>query len=115
MITVNNITSDYKQKFNIRLDNGYKLSLSLEYKDNQKAWFYSLTYNTFQLTNQKLVAGISLLYQFKHVLDIDITVWSLDGFDPIFIDDFTNNRCGIEILDRAEADYLSQKYLVDNE
>ena len=114
MIQINDINSNHKQRFNLALDTGKTLVLDLQYKDSQQSWFFSLTYGTFQLNNQKLVCTMSLLNQFKNVLDIDMGVWSNDLIDPVFIDDFTNGRCGIVVLSIAEAEYLTSGYLLSH-
>lgn len=104
MRKVTNINSDSKQKFNFVLENGTIVTVQLNYVDNQGGWFYSLSYplTGFSLNNRRLINSPNMLRSFRRIIPFGLACIVSDGQEPIYQDDFINERCSIYFLNSTE-------------
>ena len=103
MKQITSFTSAPSQSWQIILDDGTLVSILLRYCDNQKGWFYSLSYGTFSVTNRRLVTGPNILRQFRAVIPFGIALLTSDGQEPVLIDDFQTGRASFYVLNDEDV------------
>ena len=88
MLEITGITTDYRQQFNITIKNYGYAQMTLQYKPNQLAWFFDLTWQNFAITNQQLTMSPNILRQYRKILPFGIACVSSANIDPIVIEAF---------------------------
>ena len=112
MRQITDITSDAKQKYDIILDDNSVVELTLEYIDSKQGWIFSVTRNDFTVNQRNLVVSPNVLRQFRNYIPFGLAVFSTDKLEPAFIDDFTNDRISLYILNESDLDYLEDNIYV---
>jgi len=102
MKQITNISNDANQTLTAVLDDGSKLFITLNYKSNQQGWFYSMKYGTFILNNRRLVLSPNLLRQFRGIISFGIACNVNDGYEPVYIEDFSTGRVSLYVLDSTD-------------
>ena len=103
MTKIDTITGAARQHFTILLDDNSKVNFTLEFRANQMGWFYSAIYKNWAHYNRRLVTSLNMLRAFKNILPFGIAVITNDGLEPVFIDDFTNGRASLYLLNAADV------------
>lgn len=105
MRLINEINTDAYQSFKFGLDNGAVVDFTLRFVDNQKGWFYSVTYapTGFSALNRRLVATPNLLRAFRNILPFGLALTTTDGQEPVFQEDFVNGRAKLYLLNEADV------------
>jgi hypothetical protein len=99
------ISSEPKQRHQLVIDGSTdKVSLTLEYRSDLYAWFFSAEWGTFSVNNERLNTDFNILRQHSRVLPFGISCDSLDGTDPMFVDSFSSGNCILYQLDAADID-----------
>ena len=86
------------------------LQIDLQYYYTQKMWAYSIEYEDFAIKNQRLHLSWNVLDKYKNILPCGLYVKSLDGGEPLFLQDFTYPRIQLFILNAEEAQTVHTKY-----
>lgn len=102
MIRIDNLTSEYKQKIRVRLDNGKFLELLFEYFEQNQSWFFTYTYEDVSVGKYKLVNSPNILRENISVRPFGIACSVSDGFEPFLLDDFVSNRVEVYVLSQTE-------------
>lgn len=110
MKQLSSITGDPQQILNIVLDDGSRVEMFLSYWPQQSGWFYSLTYGNFSVANRRMVVSPNMLRQFRSIVPFGLCCTVIDGYEPIYQDDFSNGRASLYVLN-AE-DVLSTEELI---
>ena len=104
MKLIDSLTSDANQVIRVALDDGSKIDLSLSYLQNQSGWFYSIKYGSIlTINNKRLVNSPNMLRQFKNFLPFGLACLVTDGFEPVYIDDFTKGRALVYVLNATDV------------
>lgn len=107
MKLINTITKDPKQTTTVILDDGSRVVLTLVYKQNQQGWFYSISYGTlFNVNNRRVTASPNMLRAFRNILSFGLVCITNDGYEPVFIDDFSGGRAKMFVLEQADMDQV---------
>lgn len=80
--------------------------LTLEYRPDQYAWFFSVTWGEWGINNVRLTTDPNILRQYSRVLPFGFAVLSSDGADPLFVDSFSTVVCEMYMIDAADIDVL---------
>lgn len=99
-------TDSSNQTTTIPLADGSFATLALEYRPQQKGWFYDLTYKTFSLLGQRLVYSENLLRQFRGQIPFGLAVLSTSRKDPMTQSDLALNQTVIILLDSDEIEVV---------
>lgn len=112
MKLIKSITDDPKQEMTVTLDNGSKLNINLKYISSQQGWFISLSYGTTLIINdRRLAASPNILRAFRNVVDFGIACLTTDRQEPVFIDDFSNGRAKLYILNSDDVNYVEDSVI----
>lgn len=103
MLIVETITDSPRQTMYIRLENGNSFTFNLFYSQNQNGWFYDVIYNNFKLYGRRLVVSLNLLRAFRGFIPFGISIGTIDGYEPIYLDDFISGRAKMAILNESEV------------
>lgn len=103
MKQIKSLTNDAKQIINLVLDDGSKVKMSIEFIPNQSGWFYSIESDDLTVYGRRLVNSPNLLRQFRNIISFGISCTAIDGFEPIYQDDFVNGRCSFFVLNSDDV------------
>ena len=110
---INTITDSPNQQMTLKLDTGDTVELSLVYFESQKGWYYGITYGTFEIFNRRIVTGINMLRGFRNLLPFGFACITKDGYEPVFKEDFANNRAQFFLLNAADVINLEEKLILE--
>ncbi len=110
MKQINSITDDAKQSLAIILEDGSRVQTTLNYIAAQNGWFYSFIYGDFTSNNRRLVNSPNMIRQFRNILPFGLACLVTDGYEPVYIDDFTSGRVTLFVLN--EEDVLETETLI---
>lgn len=103
MNVLTGFTDSPRQTTTITLEDGGRVTLSMEYRPQQLGWFYDLQYDTFLLQGQRLVAGPNILHQFNDQLPFGLAVLTRSLLDPSQQEAFASGEAVIVLLDQADV------------
>lgn len=103
MQQITSITSEPKQRMTLVLENNETVDFLLYYLPRQQSWFYNFTYNTLTCKGSKVTLTPNSLRQFKRVIPFGIAFMSNDSVEPFDIDDFSNGRVIMYVLNADEV------------
>ena len=102
MTIIDKITNSPRQEFNIILNNGETINIKLNYLIRVKGWYMDLNYKNKTINSIHLISSTNnLLYPFRHTLPFTINITTNTGFDPMFLDDFSNGNNGFNMEDNS--------------
>lgn len=104
------ITSDYKQRFDVVLEDNSTFELKLEYIEQQGGWFYSFIFGNLTINGSRVVTGLNILRPYKNLIPFGISIATDDLSEPIFVDDFENGRATFSILNEEEVEQIETDY-----
>lgn len=104
MKKISAITSDAKQSLNLILDDSSRVSMNINYIPSQAGWFYSLAYgDSFLVRNRRLVNSPNMLRAFRNIIPFGLACTVIDGYEPVYQDDFTGGRVSLFLLNQDEV------------
>jgi hypothetical protein len=112
MNIINNLTNSPNQSFTLTVSDGSLINMSLCYIQNQSGWFYSFVHPLLTVGWRRLVISPNLLRQFRNFIPFGLYCTSTDSYEPVFIDDFINQRVTIFLLN---AQALQPNGIIINE
>ena len=102
MTWINTIINSANQSMTLKLPNGDKISFELIYMRGNQGWYYSFTYGSFSISNKRIVTGVNMLRAFRNILPFGFACTTTDGYEPIYIDDFSSGRANFYLLDSTD-------------
>lgn len=110
MFQIQNITSYAHQGKSLVLPDGTRVEIDIQFFPLRKCWVIKrLAYQDFILQSYKLVAGTNLLRQFKNIIPFGLAVFSPEGRDPQFEQDFSEGTHKVFILTQEEVELYEDK------
>lgn len=103
MKTINEFTSEPKQKHVLTLEDGTVINITFEYRANQIGWFMSLTYEGRAFNNRRIVTSPNMLRQFKNIIPFGLGCSTTDGGEPTFQEDFSSKRAIFYLLNADDV------------
>jgi hypothetical protein len=111
MRQITKISNQTKQQFKFVIDGYSPVTINIQFKLSQYAWFYSLKWGVFELNNEKLVCSLNLLRQFKNIIPFGIFIYHPQKLDPCDINDFTVNGFEFYMLDESDIETVEGYYV----
>lgn len=102
MRKISSLTSNPKQSVTIVTEKGVYYKLTLRYLPTQFYWVMDIVSDNFELYNQTVHCTVNFLDKFHNLLDFGLAIWTIDGLDPMKVDDFESGYAQIYILDSSE-------------
>ena len=99
-----NMAASYRQRTLVPIEGStVKLEMTLEFKPLQYAWFMSLVWGDFVVSNLQVTMSPNILRQWKNIIPFGITVYSKLGIDPVTLEDFNTGTSIMYILNAANV------------
>jgi hypothetical protein len=104
MKQIQQVTSDYKQRRTVILDDGTTFILRTEYKPLQQGWFITeLIYKDFTLRGVRIVNSPNLLHQFHNQIPFGIACYTKGDREPMLQQDFSSGASKLYVLTAEET------------
>lgn len=103
MRQITSLTNDTKQLVNLVLDDASRVAFKINYIAAQQGWFYSVQYGDFKVLNRRLVNSPNILRAFRNIIPFGIACLVSDGFEPVYLDDFSSGRVTFFLLNSADV------------
>ena len=103
MNQIDNLSNDANQLVTLVLDDGSTVSMSLQYMPTIQRWAVGFTYGDFSAQGMNLCIHPNLLRSWRHIIPFGIACNTIDGADPLYIDDFASGRAALYLLTQAEV------------
>jgi hypothetical protein len=103
MTEITGLTLAPKQSLTLILLDGTQVPFYMEYIDGQQGWFYSITYGNWGSTYRRMVVSGNMLRGFRNIIPFGLGCMTSDGYEPIMINDFANNRASLFLLDSTDV------------
>ena len=101
MLVIDSITSDNDQEFTIPFQES-EIVLRVRFLPAVQQWFMDVSYNGIETNGVKLAVEVLPLFGRNYPFDIWIVDNSGTGLDPFTIDDFSNGRCEMYLLEPSD-------------
>ena len=98
MNIVNNLSNNPNQSFSLTVYDGSIVTVNLSYWANQQGWYYNFSHPLLSQGWRRLVNSPNLLRQFRNVINFGLYCYVSDGYEPIYINDFTSGRVVLYLL-----------------
>ena len=102
MLILDFITSDNDQEYTIPYE-ASEIVLRLRYMNVVQQWFMDVSYNETETNGVKLTVQAFHVLNRNYPFDIWIEDNSSTGLDPFTIDDFSNGRCVMYIMEASDV------------
>lgn len=103
MKILSGITNQPQQEATILIADGTKVTLRLEYRPQQRGWFYDLDWTTFSLYGQRLVASPNILRQYRKLIPFGLAVATAGQVEPIGLEDFNSGKITLYLLNADDV------------
>lgn len=100
---IDNISDDAYQQTKVKLDDGSIVYVDLIYTPATQRWVMNVTWGTFSVLGVGLCVHPNLLNQHRNRIPFGIACASSDGADPFDVQDFTNGRIALYVLNEADV------------
>jgi hypothetical protein len=99
MKVLNTLTEDPDQQMTFVLADGSSIQLQFQYRRAIQRWIVNIGYGGFIANGIILSTHPNLLRVWRNIIPFGIAVASTDMADPFQLQDFTNGRVTVYILD----------------
>lgn len=109
MKQITSITAEPKHIFGVRLDDGTKITISLNFSDINRAWFLDFTYQGYTSTCHQVTNNPNIIRECQNLFPFGIGCSVSDGYEPWFIDDFMTGRAELYVLNADEVKQVEKE------
>jgi hypothetical protein len=106
MLLINEITDEPRQQHLLTVDGYGYATLLLEWRPEQYGWFFTLSWGTFQTTNERVTASQNILRQYQNILPFGVAVNTTNLQDPMTQDAFLTGVASLYLLNADDAAYV---------
>lgn len=109
MNLIDNISDDARQSVTLVLTDGSTVTMALQYMPAIQRWEAGFTYGTFSVQGVNLCIHPNLLRGWRNLIPFGIACNTIDGADPLYIEDFASARAALYLLTEEEvADFETE-------
>ena len=105
MIRVQNITDEAHQQ-HILLFEESEIVLTLRYHPTIETWTFDIEYKGIVASGYKLSVGVAHMQSRNLPFDFIVRDQAGLGLDPIYLNDFSTDRCALYMLEAADMEEL---------
>lgn len=103
MKLITSLTNHPNQLHTLVLENNETATFRLFYCGRMQEWYYDLAYNNITINGRKVVLTLNSLRQFRNNIPFGLAFFSDSSIEPFQIDDFSNGRVKMAILNKEEV------------
>lgn len=85
------------------LDDGSRVSLSIQYKPQQIGWFADVTWQTFEVKGMRLTTSPNLLQKWQNIIPFGLSILTRGDVEPLNGTDFSDGTCTVYLLNAADV------------
>lgn len=100
---LNNLTNFANQTTTLQLPDGTTANLTLIFNATAERWVVNLVYGDLTINGLGLCCSPNSLRQWKNILPFGLACTTNDQTDPFTIDDFSEERVRLFLLDEDEV------------
>jgi len=108
MIILNSLTDYPAQRFKVVGENKEQIAIILRYMPSVQQWRMDISSSNFKSYGLVLVNSPNILRQWKNIISFGLAIGSIDGADPMYLDDFSKGRIVMSILSNDEKNVAEQ-------
>ena len=112
MYKINSLGSEPRQEVTLLLADGTRMPFTIEYRANQLGWFFGFEYNQIKYQNIRLTTSYNILRAYRSWLPFGIRCSTLDGLEPMDLDDFSSGYATIYLLPKEDVEAIESNYYV---
>jgi hypothetical protein len=90
--------SSPKQKISFSVEDGSVVDLYLEFRSQQRGWFFDLVWGRFVLRGQRISNHPNILRPFNRTIPFGLSVFSLTAFEPQTLECLTDGTTSLYLL-----------------
>lgn len=109
MLTLTGINAVPYQIFRTPIDEGL-IKFTLRYMPSVKMWYIDIEFNSFIAKSIRVCNSWNILDQYSDLIPFGLLVITIDGTEPLYINDFSTGRVEINLLSKAETDAVEERY-----
>ena len=106
MQLITQITNNPIQTMKLVLDTKELVQFNLRFMPTQMSWYCDVIYNDVEIYGLKVALFPNLLRHFKNMLPFGIGFSANDHVEPFSIEDFTNGRVQMFVLNKQEVEEI---------
>lgn len=110
MYRLNVLGNEPRQTFTVSVGENIKIPMSFEYRANQTGWFFSFEYNGERYENIRLTTSYNLFRAYRNWLPFGLRCDTLDGLEPMDLNDFVTGYATVYILDKTDINTTESTY-----
>lgn len=103
MNQVDNITDQASQQTLVELSDGSILTLTLNYNAATQRWVMDVLHPLLSIHGISICMHPNLLRQWQRVINFGLACTSINGQDPVNVDDFAQGRCSLYALTQDDV------------
>lgn len=103
MTRIDNLGIEANQITKVILPDGSIVVINLIYFPAIQRWIMNVARDTFSVNGINICLNPNIMRQWKNVIPFGIFCDSVDGVDPIYIDDFFNGRVQLYMLNASDV------------
>lgn len=107
MKLITGITSDYKQRASVLLEDGTTVYINLVYVVQQTGWFADILWDTKQINSLRLTTSPNLLLKWKNLLPFGLMVLTNNNQEPLNVTDFATGTAKLYLLNADDVTEVS--------
>ena len=111
MFRINSLANEPKQSIVMFVDNS-RIVFTFNYKPNQLGWFFGFEYDGQSYQNIRLTTSYNILRAYRNWLPFGIACQTLDGLEPMDIDDFSSGYANVYLLTKEEVNTVESTFYV---
>lgn len=108
MRKITSLTSSANQSVTIVTNEGVYYKLTLRYLPTQLSWVMDIVSDNFKLYNQRVGCSVNVLDKYHNILNFGLAVWTIDGLDPMNVEDFDSGYAEIYIFNKDEKEVITE-------
>lgn len=110
MNSIDNLTSDANQITKVVLDDGSTVIINLVFQAAVQRWTMDVLRQDFQANGIGVCIHPNFMREWRNIIPFGIGCTTIDGADPVFVDDFSSGRATLHILTEADVEFMEATY-----
>lgn len=110
MYKIDALGNEPKQQMVVSIEEGTQLTLYFEYISNQLGWFFGFEYEGQSYQNIRLTTSYNILRAYRSWLPFGIACTTLDGLEPMDLNDFISGYASVFILTKDDVNVVEGKF-----
>lgn len=108
MRKISSLTSSPNQSVTIVTQEGIYYKLNFRFLPTQMYWVMDIISDNFEVYNQRIGCTVNILDKYHNILKFGLAIWTIDGLDPMSVEDFETGYAEVYIFDEEEKEKITE-------